>query len=218
MSGEEKKLNIFQKIQKARVELQKRDIKKTGFNKFSNYKYFELGDFLPHVNEICLNVGLYTEFEYNSDQATLYVIDSDNPEEKRHWNTPVKIPTLKGCSEIQAIGSSQTFARRYLYNMAFEIAETDIIDSGAVDEDAEEAKRKINKASVMTINKLLDETGTDKKKFLSWAGVEKVEDITNEALATCLKMLEKKKNDIKIKRQQEEHQKELEQHQEDFEF
>lgn len=216
--AEEKKLNIFQKIQKARVELQKRDIKKTGFNKFSNYKYFELGDFLPHINEICLNVGLYTEFEYTPDKATLYVIDSDNPEEKRHWDTPVKIPTLKGCSEIQAIGGSQTFARRYLYNMAFEIAETDVIDSGAVDEDAEEAKRKINKASVMTINKLLDETGTDKKKFLSWAGVSKVDDITNEALATCLKMLEKKKNDIEIKKQQEEHQKELEQHQEDFNF
>lgn len=216
--AEEKKLNIFQKIQKARVELQKRDIKKTGFNKFSNYKYFELGDFLPHINEICLNVGLYTEFIYTSEQATLYVIDSDNPEEKRHWNTPVKIPQLKGCSEIQAIGGSQTFARRYLYNMAFEIAETDVIDSGAVDEDAEEAKRKINKVSVMTINKLLDETGTDKKKFLSWAGVSKVDDITNEALANCLKMLEKKKNDIEIKKQQEEHQKELEQHQEDFNF
>lgn len=215
---EEKKLNIFQKIQKARVELQKRDIKKTGFNKFSNYKYFELGDFLPHINEICLNVGLYTEFRYTPEIAILYVIDSDNPEDKRQWDTPVKIPTLKGCSEIQAIGGSQTFARRYLYNMAFEIAENDVIDSGTVDEDAEEGKRKINKASVLTINKLLDETGTDKNKFLSWVGVKKVDDITNEALSTCLKMLDKKKKDIDLKKLQEEQQKELEQHQTDFDF
>lgn len=215
---EEKKLNIFQKIQKARVELQKRDIKKTGFNKFSNYKYFELGDFLPHINEICLNVGLYTEFRYTPEIATLYVIDSDNPEDKRYWDTPVKIPTLKGCSEIQAIGGSQTFARRYLYNMAFEIAENDVIDSGTIDEDAEEGKRKISKASVLTINKLLDETGTDKNKFLSWVGVKKVDDITNEALSTCLKMLDKKKKDIDLKKLQEEQQKELEQHQTDFDF
>lgn len=215
---EEKKLNIFQKIQKARVELQKRDIKKTGFNKFSNYKYFELGDFLPHINEICLNVGLYTEFRYTPEIATLYVIDSDNPDDKRHWDTPVKIPTLKGCSEIQAIGGSQTFARRYLYNMAFEIAENDVIDSGTIDEDAEEGKRKISKASVLTINKLLDETGTDKNKFLSWVGVKKVDDITNEALSTCLKMLDKKKKDIDLKKLQEEQQKELEQHQTDFDF
>ena len=148
----------------------------------------------------------------------MYVIDSDNPEDKRYWDTPVKIPTLKGCSEIQAIGGSQTFARRYLYNMAFEIAENDVIDSGTIDEDAEEGKRKISKASVLTINKLLDETGTDKNKFLSWVGVKKVDDITNEALSTCLKMLDKKKKDIDLKKLQEEQQKELEQHQTDFDF
>ena len=49
---EEKKLNIFQKIQRARVELQKKDIKKTGLNKYSGYKYFDLGDFLPHINSL----------------------------------------------------------------------------------------------------------------------------------------------------------------------
>ncbi|WWU65190.1 ERF family protein [Clostridium baratii] len=218
MSGEEKKLTIDEKMQIAKVELQKKDLKKSGFNKYSNYKYFELRDFLPHINEICLKVRLGTEFQYTEDLAVLIIKDLDNPQEVLKCHTPVKVPVLKGCNEMQAIGASQTFARKQLYTMAFDIAETDAIDAGATDEDAEEAKRKINKASVMTINKLIDETGTDKKKFLSWTGVSKVEDITNEALATCLKMLEKKKNDIKIKRQQEEHQKELEQHQEDFDF
>lgn len=216
--AEEKKLTIYEKIQKAKVELQKKDLKKSGFNKYSNYRYFELGDFVPFINEICLEVRLGTEFQYTEDQAFLIIRNLDNIDEVVKWPTPVKIPTLKGCNEMQAIGASQTFARKQLYTMAFDIAETDSIDAGATDEDAEEAKRKINKASVMTINKLLDETGTDKNKFLSWAGVKKVEDITNEALSTCLKMLEKKKNDIEIKKQQEEHQKELEQHQEDFNF
>lgn len=216
--AEEKKLTIYEKIQKAKVELQKKDLKKSGFNKYSNYKYFELGDFLPFINEICLEVGLGTEFQYTEDLAFLIIRDLDNPKEVAKWTTPVKVPVLKGCNEMQSIGASQTFARKQLYTMAFDIAETDAIDAGVTDEDAEEAKRKINKASVMTINKLLDETGTDKKKFLSWAGVSKVDDITNEALATCLKMLEKKKNDIEIKKQQEDHQKELEQHEENFEF
>lgn len=218
MSGEEKKLTIDEKMQIAKVELQKKDLKKSGFNKYSNYKYFELGDFLPHINEICLKVRLATEFQYTEDLAFLIIKDLDNPQEVLKWPTPVKVPVLKGCNEMQSIGASQTFARKQLYTMAFDIAETDAIDAGATDEEAEEGKRKINKASVMTINKLIDETETDRNKFLSWAGVEKVEDITNEALATCLKMLEKKKNDIEIKRQQEEHQKELEQHQEDFDF
>ena len=50
---EENKLNIYQKIQKARVELQNSKLKKSGKNDFSKYEYFELGDFLPNINKIC---------------------------------------------------------------------------------------------------------------------------------------------------------------------
>lgn len=83
--------------------------------------------------------------------------------------------------------------------MAFEIAENDTIDSIEVDQDAIDRKKKINKPSVMTINKLIAESETDIKKFLGWAEVKKVEDITNEMLGTCLKMLEKKITDNKNK-------------------
>ncbi len=220
---ESNKLNIYQKIQQARVELQNRELKKTGYNKFANYKYFELGDFLPHINDVCLKLGLYTEFKFTPQQAWLYIRDIDNPEIFREWSTPVEIATLKGCSAIQNIGGTQSFSRRYLYMMAFEIAETDVIDGGAVDADAEAGKQKINRASVMTINNLIDETGVDKRKFLSWAGVNKVEDIPNSALNICIQMLNKKKKDIETKKQQEESQEKLEKHteehtEEDFEF
>lgn len=207
--AEVKKLNIYQKIQKARVDLQNKDLKKTGYNKYSNYKYFELGDFLPYVNEICQEIGLYCEFQFNEKEATLTLYDSENEEKKRVWSTPVEIATLKGCSAIQNIGGTQKFARRYLYMMAFEIAETDVIDGGAVDEDAELGKQKIGQAHVLTINSLIQETETDKKEFLAWAGVNRVEDITNEAVGTCLTMLNKKKT---LKEKQEKEQKE------DFDF
>lgn len=212
------KINIYQKIQKARVDLQNKDLKKTGYNKYSNYKYFELGDFLPHINDICNEIGLYTEFSYEEKLATLTIYNTENLEEKRIWTTPVEVATLKGCSTIQNIGGTQSFARRYLYMMAFEIAETDVIDGGAVDEDAELGKQKIGKAHVLTINSLIQETETDKKEFLAWAGVNKVEDITNEAVGTCLTMLNKKKT-LKEKREQEElKQIEAEQQQRDFDF
>lgn len=216
--AEVKKLNIYQKIQKARVDLQNKDLKKTGYNKYSNYKYFELGDFLPHINDICNEIGLYTEFSYEEKLATLTIYNTENLEEKRIWTTPVEVATLKGCSTIQNIGGTQSFARRYLYMMAFEIAETDVIDGGAIDEDAELGKQKIGKAHVLTINSLIQETETDKKEFLAWAGVDKVEDITNEAVGTCLTMLTKKKT-LKEKREQEElKQIEAEQQQRDFDF
>ncbi|MDC4249599.1 ERF family protein [Clostridium perfringens] len=215
---ETKKFNIYQKIQRARVDLQNKDLKKTGYNKYSNYKYFELGDFLPHINDICNEIGLYTEFSYEEKLATLTIYNTENLEEKRIWTTPVEVATLKGCSTIQNIGGTQSFARRYLYMMAFEIAETDVIDGGAVDEDAELGKQKIGQAHVLTINSLIQETETDKKEFLAWAGVNRVEDITNEAVGTCLTMLNKKKTLKEKKEQDELKQIEAEQQQRDFDF
>ncbi|MBY0756538.1 ERF family protein [Clostridium sardiniense] len=222
MVVEAKKLNIFQKIQKARVELQKRDLKKTGHNKHANYKYFELGDFLPEINDICCELGLYTEFEYKEKEAKLYVIDTDNLDIKREWSTPIEVAQLRGCSAIQNIGGTQSYARRYLYMMAFEIAETDTIDGGEVDEEAAFANQKISKAHIFTINKLIAETNTDINKFLAWSNVSKIEDITNEMFNECIKSLNDKKKKLEqeksLKQQQEEHQKELEKQKEDFEF
>lgn len=191
--------NIYAKLQKSRVELQKKEMKKSGENKFSHYDYFELGDFLPQINEICERNGLATIFEFTEEKAYLSIINVENTEENLTFSTPIKIPELKGCNFMQSIGGTQTYARRYLYIMAFEIAENDTIDSAEVDQDAIDRKKKINKPSVMTINKLIAESETDIKKFLGWAEVEKVEDITNEMLGTCLKMLEKKITDNKNK-------------------
>ena len=197
------KLNIYQKIQRARVELQSKELKKTGYNKFSNYKYFELEDFLPYINEICDRLGLYCEFQFTAQLATLYVIDSEKPEDKREWSTPIEIASLKGCSNIQNIGGTQKYSRRYLYLMAFEIAESDVIDGGEIDQEAEEGKAKIGKAAVMTIKKLIDETGTDISKFLAWANVDKVESIQNSMLHECINMLREKKEKQEEKKKEE---------------
>lgn len=214
-----KKLNIFQKLQKSRVELQNSDLKKTGYNKFSNYKYFELSDFLPSINDICNNNGLSPIFQFAKDKAILTIYDVDNLESKLDFETPIEIALLKGCSTIQNIGGTQSYARRYLYIMAFEVAESDTIDGGEVDQDGELGKQKINKASVLTIRNLIEETGTDLDKFLSWAGEKKVEDITNAALGTCINMLNKKKKEFQLaKKEQEKLQKDLENKTEDFEF
>lgn len=205
----ELKLNIYQKLQKSRVDLQKKDLKKTGFNKYSNYTYFELGDFLPSINEICNENGLSTIFEFESTLAKLTVIDVDNIESKLEFSTPIEIAVLKGCSSIQNIGGTQSYARRYLYIMAFEIAESDTIDGGEVDTDAEQGKQKINKAAIFTIKALLDETASNEKKFLEWCGVSKIEDITNAALGTCLNKLNKIKTQLEKDKREAEKNKQI---------
>lgn len=191
-----------------------------------SHGYFELGDFLPGVNEVCNNNGLATIFHFEKEIATLTIIDVDNPESIIKFETPIEMAAIKGSSTIQQIGGTQTYARRYLYMMAFEIAETDIVDKSEVDLEKQEGEQRIGTVYLNVIRKLIDETETEITSFLKYAGVEKLEDIKNKDYPELLKLLEKKKQDYKrkqenarkLKEQQEQYQKELEAKQENFEF
>jgi hypothetical protein len=52
--------NVGVRLQKIRVALLEHNLKKSGLNKFQGYKYYELGDFLPIVNKMLLEAGLFS--------------------------------------------------------------------------------------------------------------------------------------------------------------
>ena len=121
--------NIYQRLLNARLELQSSDLKKTGNNKFAGYKYFELGDFLPAVQKIFNSQGLLGVVSYGREDASLTIINIDNPEERIVIGTPMSSAALKGAHEIQNLGAVQTYLRRYLWVTAMEIVEHDALDS-----------------------------------------------------------------------------------------
>lgn len=51
-----KSFNIYQKIQKVKLELSQRNLKKTGQNTFSHFEYYQLEDILPSIIELCENI------------------------------------------------------------------------------------------------------------------------------------------------------------------
>jgi hypothetical protein len=61
----------------ARVDLLSIDLKKSGRNTFQNYSYFELGDFIPHIQTIFNNVGLCGVVSFNNEYAQLCI--NENP-------------------------------------------------------------------------------------------------------------------------------------------
>ena len=136
------KLNVYQKLQKARVELQKMNIKKSGENKYSGFKYFELKDFIPPLNELLLNNGLSTNFSIIDNQANLFIVNCDNPEDNILFTSPIAEAPLKGCTPIQSVGAVHTYMKRYLYLNALEITEDDILDkeAGNIKQDGKEEK------------------------------------------------------------------------------
>jgi len=119
---------VYEKLQKARIMLQSAELKKSGHNKFAGYKYFELGDFLPAVNQIFADLKLCQTLEFSEEMAVMWVIDTENGGMAK-FTCPMASAQLKGCHEVQNLGASITYITRYLLVMALAICEHDAIDA-----------------------------------------------------------------------------------------
>lgn len=119
--------NVYSKLSDARARL--KNLKPTGENKYSDYMYFELKDFLPKIMEVNADLRLCSFVDFDEQVARLVILDADYPEERIVFNSPMKEASVKGCQPIQNLGAIQTYQRRYLYMMAYEIAESDVLNN-----------------------------------------------------------------------------------------
>lgn len=122
-------MNLYEKINSVKSELIKEGVKKTGENKFSNYSYFELSEFMPAIIRKCEELKLFTVVSFSAELAKLTIINAEKPEERLEVLSPMSSASLKGCHEVQNLGAVQTYLRRYLYMAAFDIVCGDEIDS-----------------------------------------------------------------------------------------
>lgn len=121
---------VHKKLMNARMALQSMQLKKSGHNKFAGYQYFELGDFLPQINEIFHSIGLCGVISYDTDYASLTITDIDDGT-NIVITSPMVEANLKGAHAIQNLGAVETYQRRYLWMTAMEIVEHDALDSSA---------------------------------------------------------------------------------------
>ena len=121
-------MSVYKKLQDARIKLQNTALKKSGHNKFAGYYYFELGDFLPHIQNICADMGLCGVVSFNHEMAFLQIIDTEDGTSIM-FTSPMSSAALKGCHDVQNLGAVQTYLRRYLWVNAFEIVEHDALDA-----------------------------------------------------------------------------------------
>jgi len=122
-------MNVYTKLNHARERFHSRQLKKSGHNKFANYYYFELGDFVIPALEIFKDVGLTSVISFTKDYADMRIVNTDKPEEVITITSPMSTAALKGCHEVQNLGAVQTYLRRYLWVAALEIVEHDALDA-----------------------------------------------------------------------------------------
>ena len=143
------KLTVFVSIIEIRCELQAKNLKKSGKNKFAGFDYFELSDFLPTLNELMKKYKINDVFTIKDGIASLTLILG---EEKQEYTMPfvifdtplafkkdkngnyvkdkngdyIQVPSMQ---DIQYLGALNTYYKRYLYLNAFGITDGEIIDS-----------------------------------------------------------------------------------------
>ena len=121
--------NIYEKLLEARARFLAAPVKKSGVNRFAEYKYFELEDIVPPATAIFQDLGLIFIISFNAENAAGLLINTDNPEQKIVFGSPMKELEVKGMNAVQALGGTETYQRRYLYMTLLDIVEADPFDA-----------------------------------------------------------------------------------------
>ena len=174
------KKNIYQKLMNVRTNFHKLELKKSGHNKFANFKYFELGDFLVPATKLLNEEGLCPIVTFNNEVAKMVLVNTDNPSETIEFISPMRDLELKGANSMQSLGGVETYQTRYLYIQLLNIVESDSFDavSGKDDHISEKQVKRLyviaKGKDFNEISKILDEN-----KFKKFADItkDKYEDI-----------------------------------------
>jgi len=126
-----KELNVFQRLNRARIKFLNTPVTKSGDNKFAKFKYFELDDIIPVALPILDEFGLCFHITFHADHATALVINVDDPEDLIEFQTPITELDVraKGMNSNQALGAQETYARRRLWISMLELVENDTLDA-----------------------------------------------------------------------------------------
>jgi len=181
-------MNIYEKLQKVKLELLDCNLKKSGNNKFAGFKYYELGDFMPAIIRLCDKYKVCTVIKFHENSAELSAYDSEC-EDSNFINIycPVEKLEIRGANAIQAIGGTQTYMRRYLYMAMFDITENDVFDAVS----GKESGKKPEKYCCESCGSEFKEYETNGRKYTKKQVYEQVLSQSKDGKARCKMCREK---------------------------
>ena len=190
------KKNIYQKLMEVRTNFHKLELKKSGHNKFANFKYFELGDFLVPATKLLNEIGLCPIITFTEELAKMTLVNTDNPGETIEFTSPMRDLELKGANSMQSLGGVETYQTRYLYIQLLNIVESDSFDRVSGTDDNKEINtskkyignvRLISEAQLKRLYMLANGIDSDTiKEIISKYGFSSSKDITmNEYNNIC---------------------------------
>lgn len=163
----DQKLSVQHRLAKVRVALNKIKIKKSGKNEFAKYSYYELSDFLPTVTELLLDNGLIavTSFVPHGPEpyCSMKIVDLEDSTKFVEFLSPLVNEAMSkksSATEIQNLGAIHTYMRRYMYVLAMEISEADMVEAttGAPTKASRASSKPDDREKKITLAKQLAES------------------------------------------------------------
>ena len=171
-------MNVFEKLNEARLRFQNAGVSKSGHNKFAGYTYYELADILPVINKLANELKFCCIVNFTSETATLDFVDLEG-DGKITFTSPMAETRLSGGQPCQNLGASQTYLKRYLYQNCFEIVESDILDA-TMDPNAESEVESLIAQVRSKMNTMTDEQLDFTNKAISARDVGKLKTILSK--------------------------------------
>ena len=189
-------LTVGQKLAKARLMFLKAGASKSGKNMKMEFKYFELEDIQKFAIPIFDRLGLINDMKISRDCACANVYNAHNmTAEPITFSIPYaqmdQIVSRAGntvTNEIQALGGSVTYLRRYLWMLILEVIEPDEVDANIGLEEQEEEPIPAPKKKKSKAPATVEERAEAKKELTSSDG-NATEDQISELKSLCKKLI-----------------------------
>lgn len=199
MANNNEIMNVRQKLAKARLAFLNQKVQKSGKNMHLEFKYFELEDIVPTAIRIFAEVGLTSTIEFTDTHAAMFVFNTDTVDEGpmvftvpyREVKPIVSNQGKEVTNAMQALGSSITYLRRYLWMAVLDITEPDDIDANLGSDTTEEeevvpVKKEAKKKAPATTS----DRKRAKEELTQADGTADAEQI-NELKTLCKALMEK---------------------------
>ena len=126
----DKGLNIYQRLALVREKFASAGITKSGKNMQLKSKYFELDDIVPIAMPLFHEQNLIPMVNFTKDDATMTILDMNDPQTTIVFTAPMREWLGNAAvTPVQALGATETYMRRYLYQQALDIVEADEMEN-----------------------------------------------------------------------------------------
>lgn len=147
-------MEVLKKINEARQKIKTSNLKKSGRNNHSNYDYYTPEQVSKLVNDACLEVGLFNDYELIRDQyglnAKITVYDLNNPEDNKVYTFATEMPQITATNAAQQLGGCMTYSERYGLMFIYDIKDNNLDFDADQKSQQEEYKKKESQTNFET--------------------------------------------------------------------